>query len=85
MFKRLSFHWLKMLIIKKKVSRILDMSGNLISTIEKKENKEKKKVITEDLGKIFEKAICLEYEIDFNGKFKYDEKEAEKLKEKLVL
>jgi len=73
--------------IQKKVSRILDMKGNLLFKIEDKVKKkmDKKKVITEDLGKIFEKAICLEYEIDFNGKFKYEEKEAEKLKEKLVL
>ena len=29
------------------------------------------KVITEDFGKIFEKAICILYETQYDGKFKY--------------
>lgn len=43
----------------------------------------KKKVLTEDLGKIFEKAICLLYEIEYNGKYKYSLDDAIKLKEKI--
>jgi hypothetical protein len=42
-----------------------------------------KKVMTEDLGKIFEMAICLLYEIDYDGKYKYSIEEASKIKEKL--
>ena len=38
---------------------------------------------TEDTGKIFEMAICLAYGIEFNGKYKYDLKLAEKLKPRL--
>jgi hypothetical protein len=43
----------------------------------------KKKVITEDLGKIFEMAICILYNIPFNGKYKYSLSEAEKLSNKI--
>jgi len=35
-----------------------------------------KKVLTEDLGKIFEMAICLLYKIDYDGKYKYSMEEA---------
>jgi hypothetical protein len=42
-----------------------------------------KKVITEDLGKIFEMAICLLYEIQYDGKYKYSLEEAHRIKEKL--
>ena len=45
--------------------------------------KEKKKIITEDLGKIFEMSICLLYEIEYDGKYKYGLEEANKIKEKL--
>jgi hypothetical protein len=44
---------------------------------------EKPKVITEDLGKIFEMAICLLYQITFDGKYKYSIEEAEIIKEKI--
>lgn len=44
---------------------------------------DKPKVITEDLGKIFEMAICLLYQIPFEGKYKYSVEEAEILKEKI--
>ena len=44
---------------------------------------QQKKVMTEDLGKIFEMAICLLYEIDYDGKYKYSFEEALKIKEKL--
>jgi hypothetical protein len=38
---------------------------------------------TEDTGKIFEMAICLAYDIQYNGKFKYDIDLSEKLKPRL--
>ena len=43
----------------------------------------KKKVITEDLGKIFEMGICLVYDIPYDGKYKYSMEAAEKIKSKL--
>ena len=42
-----------------------------------------KKVLTEDLGKIFEMAICLLYEIEYDGKYKYSLEEANIIKEKI--
>jgi hypothetical protein len=42
-----------------------------------------KKVLTEDLGKIFERAICLLYEIDFDGTYKYGLEEPTKLKDRI--
>lgn len=42
-----------------------------------------KKVLTEDLGKIFEMAICLLYEIEYDGKYKYSLEEANIIKDKL--
>ena len=30
-----------------------------------------KQIITEDLGKMFEMAICLSYEVEYDGKYKY--------------
>ena len=39
---------------------------------------------TEDTGKIFEKAICLAYNIPYDGKYKYSIDQAEKIKERLV-
>jgi hypothetical protein len=36
-------------------------------------------VRTEDLGKIFEKAICLRFGIAYNGKYKYSLEEAQRL------
>jgi hypothetical protein len=42
-----------------------------------------KKVKTEDLGKIFEMAICLLYEIIYDGNYKYSLEEANNIKEKL--
>ena len=41
------------------------------------------KVLTEDLGKIFEMAICLYYEIDYDGHYKYSLQEAQVIKNKL--
>ena len=45
--------------------------------------KNPKKVITEDLGKIFEMAICLLYDIEYDGKYKYSLEDANAIKEKL--
>ena len=47
------------------------------------EEQTNKKLLTEDLGKIFEMAICLLYETEFDGKYKYSLDEAEKLKERI--
>lgn len=46
-------------------------------------NKKSNKIITEDLGIIFEKAICLLYNIDYNGNYKYSIEEAEKLSNRI--
>jgi hypothetical protein len=43
----------------------------------------KKMVVTEDLGKIFEMAICLLYEIPYVGKYKYSISKAEEIKNKI--
>jgi len=42
-----------------------------------------KQIITEDLGKIFEMAICLSYEIEYDGKYKYSLEEADIIKERI--
>lgn len=41
-----------------------------------------KKILTEDLGKIFEMAICLLYDIEYDGKYKYSLEEAEHLRQR---
>lgn len=41
------------------------------------------KVLTEDLGKIFEKAICLLYDIDYVGNYKYSFDDAISLKNRI--
>lgn len=46
-------------------------------------NQSNKKIMTEDLGKTFEMAICLLYNIEFNGKYKYSIKEAQRICDKL--
>jgi hypothetical protein len=43
----------------------------------------KKTLQTEDLGKIFEMAICLLYETPFDGKYKYSMEDAEKLRTRI--
>lgn len=43
-----------------------------------------KKVLTEDLGKIFEMAICLYYDTPYDGNYKYSLEEAHSLKNKLT-
>ena len=49
----------------------------------KEEIKEKKKILTEDLGLIFEMAVCLLYDIEYDGKYKYSLEEAKSIKDKL--
>jgi hypothetical protein len=58
----------------------MDDEGNAIHL----NNEKKPKVITEDLGKIFEMAICLLNETPYDGIFKYSMEKAELLKNKLV-
>lgn len=43
-----------------------------------------KQVVTEDLGKIFEMAICLTYNSSYDGNYKYSMDEAMYIKEKLL-
>ena len=47
-------------------------------------DKKQPKVITEDLGKIFEKAICNLYGIEYEGKYNYSLEQAENIKQKLL-
>jgi hypothetical protein len=59
-------------------------NNDCITHIEIKDTNEVvKNVRTEDLGKIFEMAICLLYEINYDGKYRYSMKEAQILKERL--
>lgn len=57
--------------------------SNLILTPKTNINVKQKKVLTEDLGKIFEMSICLLYEIEYDGKYKYSLDEAYAIKDKL--
>ena len=41
-------------------------------------------VVTEDLGKIFEKAICILYKIEYGGNYKYSIDQANQLAERLL-
>lgn len=69
-----------------KRKRILILVDDDIQNIENDNNKlniKPIKVITEDLGKIFEMAICLLYEIEYDGNFKYSLDEANLIKEKI--
>ena len=50
---------------------------------EVKISKNKKTLLTEDLGKIFEMSICKLYNIEYDGKFKYNVKDAIKLVDKI--
>lgn len=43
----------------------------------------KPKVLTEDLGKIFEMAICKLYDIEYDGKYKYSHEDALIIKDKI--
>jgi hypothetical protein len=44
------------------------------------ETPNKPKVLTEDLGKIFEMSICLLYNIQYDGKYSYSMEDAQKIK-----
>lgn len=44
----------------------------------------KPKLLTEDTGKMFEKAICLAYNIDYDGVYKYDLEKAQILSKRLT-
>jgi hypothetical protein len=44
----------------------------------------KKKLLTEDLGKMFEMAICLTFNIPYDGKYKYGMELPEQLKQRLA-
>jgi hypothetical protein len=67
------------LCILKQVNKILEDNHNPIVEVKPTY----KKVLTEDLGKIFEMAICLLYEIEYDGKYKYSIEEATNIKNKL--
>lgn len=65
----------KKLLIEDKDGNLIDLfpSASIVSN----------KLLTEDLGKIFEKAICMVYETQFDGKYNYSISKAESLKNKL--
>jgi len=76
--------------IKNKMSKKLlieDASGKLIDLFPNSKSNTikaiKPKVVTEDLGKIFEMAICLLYNTPYNGKYKYSLSAAENLSNKI--
>ena len=69
------------LSVSKKIKKSLIIEED--EPIVEEEMKTKKKVLTEDLGKIFEMAICLLYEIEYDGKYKYSLEEANIIKDKL--
>jgi len=75
------------LIIEDDDGNIIDLFPNNIKETENEKEKvnqeKKKKVITEDLGKIFEMAICLLYDTSYNGKYKYSMEEAFKIKDQI--
>lgn len=52
-------------------------------TVEILRVKPAKKVVTEDLGKIFEMAICLLYSISYDGNYKYSMEAAQEITNKL--
>jgi hypothetical protein len=56
-----------------------DENGNFIDL-----HPTKPKVVTEDLGKIFEMAICLLYKTPYDGKFNYSMLKAEMLKDRIA-
>lgn len=61
----------EIIIIKKEINIVKKEENNYIQ------------LLTEDLGKQFEKAICLVYEIDYVGPYKYGLEVPEKLKPRL--
>ena len=75
--------------LENKMSEI-EVLENLTKRIEELEkilgisNKKSEVLKTEDSGKIFEKAICLAFNIDYVGKYKYSLEDAEKLSLRLT-
>jgi hypothetical protein len=69
------------LCVSEKVKKILIIEED--KSIVDVEMSTRKKVLTEDLGKIFEMAICLLYEIEYDGKYNYSMEEATNIKYKL--
>jgi hypothetical protein len=70
------------------ISKIKKIKKNPIWIIEEdepniEEKTKQQTILTEDLGKIFEMAICLLYEIEYDGKYKYSLEEAINIKDKL--
>lgn len=78
--------------IKEVISTTYNLDENYVSEIIDKtyiefcnaniENKNKK-LLTEDLGKTFEKGICLLYDTEYDGKYNYSDEEAIEIKNKL--
>ena len=62
----------------------MQMKIVLVESTPIKKYKSVPNVVTEDLGKIFEHAICLLYNTPYDGTYKYSVQEAELLKERLV-
>ena len=61
-----------------------DMNMNMETTSITTATALKSKVLTEDLGKIFEKGVCLLYGIEYDGKYKYSVEEAQKITDRIV-
>jgi hypothetical protein len=75
------------MIKKKKEARdntLSKLRSNSKQTPLTQESKKDAILQTEDTGKVFEMAICLAYGIPYDGKFKYDMKRAENLKDRLI-
>lgn len=64
-------------------SNLIEKTSNKSKTNLKYKAKANGKVLTEDLGKIFEMAICMTFNTEFNGNYKYSLDEANKIKVKL--
>ena len=67
----------------KKIRNHKDMDSMEYSSSNLLNEMQGKKLKTEDTGKIFEMAICMAYDIPYDGKYKYSLEAAEKLKPRL--
>jgi hypothetical protein len=67
----------------KYTSKNKDELVNLLNQSQETNYTENNKIITEDLGKIFEMSICLLYNIEYDGKYKYNLEEAHKIKTRI--
>ena len=61
-----------------------DLSNDLSNICDNYNIKSKPKYKTEDFGKKFEMALCLLYDINYDGKYKYDLNEANLLKNRII-